>query len=237
MTPRQRPPAPRCRIVLGDDHHLMVEALRSALKARHTVVAVAHTATEIIAAVAEHQPDLLLLDLSLPERNGMEIIPDVLKAAPQVRIIVVTMHLDRVLADAALMAGAAGFVPKDAGLEELDRAITVVMRGASFISTRVPPSSNRMNLLAAHAALAQLTPRQHEIVRLIAEGLTSQEIADRLGIGERTITYHRSNIREKLGVDSSMGLMRYAVLLQLDGTEPPSADPAGFNRPERTPEG
>lgn len=236
MRPRHRPPPARYRIVLGDDHHLMVEALRSALKARHTVVAVAHTAADIIAAVAEHQPDLLLLDLSLPERNGLEIIPDLLKAAPKVRIIVVTMHLDRVLADSALMAGAAGFVPKDAGLEELDRAITVVMRGASFISTRVPASTNRMTLLAAHAALAQLTPRQHEIIRLIAEGRTSQEIATMLGIGERTITYHRTNIREKLGVDSSMGLMRYAVLLQLEGPEGASGDPTGISRPERTPE-
>lgn len=226
----------RLRLVLGDDHHLMVEALRSALKARHHIVAVAHTAAEIVAAVTEHQPDLLLLDLSLPERNGLEIIPDVLRLAPRMRVIVVTMHLDRVLADSALAAGASGFVPKDAGLEELERAITVVMRGASFISTRVPASTNRVTLLAAHAALAQLTPRQHEIVRLIAEGRTSQEIADRLGISERTITYHRTNIREKLGVDSSMGLMRYAVLLQLDGAEGPSADPTGLSRRGRTPE-
>ena len=226
----------RLRIVLGDDHHLVAEALRSALKAKHTVVAVAHTADEIIAAVREHQPDLLLLDLSLPERNGLEIIPDVRRAAPLTRIIVVTMHLDRVLSDSCLAAGAMAFVPKDAGLEELERAIHVVMRGATFVSTRVPATTNRVTLLAAHAALALLTPRQHEIVRLIAEGRTSPEISRKLSISESTVAYHRGNIRAKLGVDSVMGLMRYAVLLQLDGPEGAAGDPTGLNRPARTPE-
>lgn len=228
--------AGRVSIVLGDDHHLVVEALRSALKKKHAVVAVGYNAEEIIAAVREHQPDVLLLDLSLPERNGLEVIPDVRRAAPLTRIIIVTMHMDRVLAETCLAAGAMAFVPKDAGLEELDKAIGLAMRGMPFISPRVPAISNRVTLLAAHSALAQLTPRQHEIVRLIAEGKTSQEIARLLAISESTIAYHRGNIRDKLGVDSAMGLMRYAVLLQLDGPEPPG-DPTGLNRPERTPEG
>lgn len=207
----------RTRIVIGDDHHLMVEALRSALVVRHAIVAVAHTADGIAAAVEKHQPDLLLLDLSLPGRNGLAILPDLLRLAPKMRVIVVTMHLDRVLADAALAAGASGFVPKDAGLADLERAIGLVMRGERYISPRVPATTDRVSVLGARAALAQLTPRQHDIVRLIAEGLTSQEIGERLGIGERTITYHRGNIRDKLGVDSTVDLVRYAVLLQLDG--------------------
>lgn len=208
--------APRWRLVLGDDHHLMVEALRSALSAKHEVVAVAHTAVEILAAVSAHRPDLLLLDLSLPERNGLEIIPDVRKLSPATRIIVVTMHLDRTLAETSLKKGASGFVPKDAGLDELDRAITTVMGGETFVSGRIPHSSNRVSLRAAHAALAQLTPRQHEIVRLIADGLTSGEIGKALGLTERTVTFHRTNIRAKLGVDSERGLIRFALMMQLD---------------------
>lgn len=229
----------RLTIVLGDDHHLVVEALRSALKGKHQIVAVAHTASTILEAVRAHQPDLLLLDLSLPEKNGLEIIPEVRRAAPLTRIIIVTMHLDRVLADQSLAAGAMGFVPKDAGLEELDKAIHAVMRGVTFISPQVPAISNRVTLMAAHAALALLTPRQHEIVKLIAEGRTSAEIAKRLSLSEHTVAFHRRNIREKLGVDTTMGLMRYAVLLRLDGPEgvPGSDnDPTGLNRPGRTPE-
>jgi len=228
--------AQRYRIVIGDDHHMMVEALRTALKTKQQVVAVAYTASEILAAVREHQPDVLLLDLSLPERNGLDLIPDVRAAAPQTRIIVVTMHLDRVLAESSLASGASGFVPKDAGLDELERAINVVMRGATFISPRVPASTNRVTLLAAHAALALLTPRQHEIVKMIAEGHTSQEIAKLLGLSERTVSFHRTNIREKLGVDSTLDLMRYAVLLQLDGPLDGETDPTGLNRRSRTPD-
>lgn len=208
--------APRTRIVLGDDHQLMVQAMRSALAAKHDIVAVAHTAGTILEAVRAHQPDVLLLDLSLPERNGLEVIPDVRDLSPGTRIIVVTMHLDRVLAESCLTAGAVGFVPKDAGLDELDRAITTVMEGREFVSSRVPPSSNRVAIRAAHAALSQLTPRQHEIVKLIAEGLTSVEIGKRLGLSERTVAFHRTNIRTKLGVDSERGLIRYAILVQLD---------------------
>jgi len=216
----------RYTIVLGDDHHLMVEALRTALSANHHVVAVAYTATEILAAVRDHCPDLLLLDLSLPERNGLELIPEVRMLSPRTRIVVVTMHLDRLLAERALAAGAGGFLPKDAGLEELEGTMRAVMGGATSISPRVPTSLNPVALTAAHAALVQLTPRQHEIIRLIAKGLTSQDIASRLGLSERTIAFHRANIRTRLGVDSTLGLMRYAVLLQLNQMDSAGARPA-----------
>ncbi len=225
--------ARRIRIVLGDDHQLMVQAMRSALSARHDVVAVAHTAAEILSAVATHRPDLLLLDLSLPERNGLELIPDVRRTSPDTRIIVVTMHLDRVVAESTLAAGADGFVPKDAGLDELERAIDTVLAGETFMSRRVPPSSNRVSLKAAHAALAQLTPRQHEILRLIAEGLTSLEIGQRLGLSERTVAFHRTNIRQKLGVDSERGLIRYSVLVQFEAGDP-ALDTSPVSRRGRT---
>lgn len=207
---------PRLRLVIGDDHHLLAEALRAALAKKHEVCAVAYTAESILAAVTTHQPDVLLLDLSLPERNGLELLPDLRVAAPSTRIIIVTMHVDRVLAETTLNAGAMAFVPKDAGLAELDRAIASVMEGETFISTRVPNSTNRVSLRAAHAALALLTPRQQEIVRLIADGLTSVEIAKQLGLSISTLAFHRKNIRSKLGVDSARGLMRYALITQVD---------------------
>jgi two-component system NarL family response regulator len=207
----------RLRLVLGDDHHLMVEALRTALSVKYDVVAIGYTAEEIVAAVRTQQPDLLLLDLSLPGRNGLELIPELLAHSSHTRIIVVTMHLDRLIAESSLRKGAHGFVPKDAGLEELDRAIQTVWRGESYISTRVPPSTNRVAMDATHAALAALTPRQHEIIRMVADGLTSTEIAKRLGLSERTVAFHRTNIRAKLGIESDGGLLRYALLLRLNG--------------------
>ncbi len=207
--------APRWRIVIGDDHHLMAESLRSALADTQEVVALASTAGEILDAVRRHQPDLVLLDLSLPDRNGLELMPEILESSPSVRILVVTMHVDRALADACVHAGARGFVPKDAGLEELSHAIRLVMSGATFISRRVPTACNRVHLRATHAALSLLTPRQHEILGLVAEGRTSAEIGAELGLSDRTVSYHRTNIRAKLGVDSERGLIRYALLLRL----------------------
>lgn len=195
----------------------MVEALRTALAVTYDVVAVAYTAEGILAAVETHRPDVLLLDLSLPGRNGLELIPELLARSSATRIIVVTMHLDRVIAESSLRKGAQGFVPKDAGLEELDRAIQTVLRGETFVSTRVPASTNRVAMDASHAALAALTPRQHEIIRFIADGMTSTEIAKRLGLSERTVAFHRTNIRSKLGIDSEGGLLRYALMLRLHG--------------------
>lgn len=206
-------PARRWTIVIGDDHHLLVDALRKSLEVRYDVVAVAHTARGILDAVERHHPNLLLLDLSLPERNGLELIPDIRERSARTRIIVVTMMLDRVVAERALDAGAAAFVPKDAGLEELDRAIQAVVHGGTFVSDRVPQLSHKVSLDAAHPALASLSPRQHEIILLITEGITSAEIARRLGLSERTVAWHRTNIREKLGVDTALGLVRFAAML------------------------
>ena len=218
----------RLRLVIGDDHHLLAEALRAALAKKHEVCAVAYTAATILTTVTTHRPDVLLLDLSLPERNGLELLSDLRAAAPATRIIIVTMHVDRVLAETTLNAGAMGFVPKDAGLAELDRAIAAVMDGETFISTRVPNSTNRVSLRAAHAALALLTPRQQEIVRMIADGLTSVEIAKQLGLSISTVAFHRTNIRSKLGVDSASDLLRYALLTQVD------YHPVGLSRRGRT---
>ena len=189
----------RPRLIIADDHHMMVEALRGVLARDHEIVGVAHTADAILETVARVEADVLLLDLSLPGKNGLELMPDIGRLAP------------------ALRSGASGFVPKDADLSELAQAISAVMAGGTYMSPRVPPSSNRMALKADHAALAQLTPRQHEIMGLIADGRTSPEIALQLGLSERTVAFHRTNIRAKLGVDSEHGLMRYALLMRLEG--------------------
>ena len=214
---RAAAPSLRPRLIIADDHHMMVEALRGVLARDHEIVGVAHTADAILETVARVEADVLLLDLSLPGKNGLELMPDIGRLAPALRIIVVTMHLDRVVAETALRSGASGFVPKDADLSELAQAISAVMAGGTYMSPRVPPSSNRMALKADHAALAQLTPRQHEIMGLIADGRTSPEIALQLGLSERTVAFHRTNIRAKLGVDSEHGLMRYALLMRLEG--------------------
>lgn len=206
---------PRQRLILTDDHPMLVEGLKTMLGRRFDVVGVAHSGAELLALLKTHEADCLLLDLGLPDRNGLDLIPDIRTLQPQLRILIVTMHLDRVLADAVLHAGASGFIPKDSGQQELESAITAVLAGERYLSPRVPPISFRAGLGAANPALATLTPRQIEILGMIAQGKSTADIAATVGVSESTITFHRANLRKKLGIDSEWGLVRFAILMEV----------------------
>ena len=209
----------RARLILADDHHLLVQGMRSLLEARFDVVAVAHSGAELLAVLERTDADCLLLDLAMPDHNGLELMPDIKALRPDLKVLVVTMHLDRVLADAVLHAGAHGFIPKDSGTEELEAAIRTVLAGRRYVSPRVPKISYRVALGAEHEALARLTPRQQEILRLIGLGKTTAEIARTLGVGPSVVSFHRHNTRKALGIESEWGLVRYAILMQVSTAE------------------
>jgi DNA-binding NarL/FixJ family response regulator len=168
----------------------------------------------VVAAVKKARPDVLLLDLSLPGRNGLDLIPELRQSAPDTAIVVVTMHTDFVVAKQALALGAAGFMPKDSGIEELQEAITEVLAGRRYLSPRIerhavqPSSPDR-------EGWSRLTPRHKAILRAIALGRTTEEIAEELGISVHTIHFHRRNIRRILGIESENGLTRFAVVMQM----------------------
>ena len=205
----------RPTLVLADDHPLMVEGLRSMLQPRFDIVATANTGAELLVLLQTLSPDGLLLDLSLPDQNGLELLPHITHLRPKLRILIVTMHLDRVLADAAFRAGAHGFIPKDSGIDELEIAVQAILDGRRYVSPRVPKHSHRMNLAARHLGLSRLTERQQEILRLIGDGKTTPQIAEILGLSERTVSFHRGNIRRILGIDSEWGLVRYAIMIEV----------------------
>ena len=209
----------RARLILADDHHLLVESLRTTLSQAFDVVAVAHDGEALLALLPGTEADGLLLDMSLPGRSGLELIPAVRRHQPGLKILVVTMHVDRALADAALQSGADGFIPKDSGLDELTEAIQAVLAGRRFLSPRIPPRTQSLGMAAAHPGLSKLTPRQQEIVQLIGDGKTTAEIAAILGLSQRTVGFHRSNIRKTLGIDSELGLARQAVLYRMTTTK------------------
>lgn len=211
------------RLILVDDHPLLVEGLRGMLRRRFDVVGVAHSGEELLKLLEHQDADCLLLDLAMPERNGLELIPDVRKMRPDLRILIVTMHLDRVLADTVMHAGANGFIPKDSGREELEAAIDDVLAGKRYVSPRVPAITFSAGLGADHPALSTLTPRQREILRMIADGKSSADMAATLGVSQPTITFHRANLRSKLGIDTEWGLVRFAILMQVrEGDNAPS---------------
>jgi len=209
----------RPRLLLVDDHHLLLDALRQSLQAEYEIVGMFSTGTEVAETCSRLGPDLVLLDLSLPERSGLEVIGDLQATSPSVKILVVTMHVDRVLAEASIQAGAHGFVPKDAGMEELRLAIREVLAGGEFVSALVPHSGSRLASSSHIFQLERLTPRQREIVQLLGEGKSTNSISKELHISHWTVTFHRTRIRKALGIDTEWGLMRYAMVVRMSEAE------------------
>jgi DNA-binding NarL/FixJ family response regulator len=204
----------RTAILIADDHPLVSQGLRAILRPNCDVVGVVQDGRDVTDAVRAKKPDLLLLDLSMPHRNGLDLLPELVKAFPSLKVLIVTMHVDRAMADAAIVAGAHGFIPKEASAEELNDAISQVMQGKRYVSPKIPRHTQRDGSAMDDPALDRLTPRHKQILRLIGEGKTSQQIADSLGVSHRTIEFHRASIRRALGITNEVGLLRYAVMLQ-----------------------
>lgn len=219
----------RALVLICDDHPLVSHGLRSLLAPGFTAVGVVSDGREVIGEIARTRPDILLLDLSMPHRNGLELIPEIRAAFPAVKILVVTMHVDRALADLALQGGAHGFIPKEASAEELNGAIEAVLAGRTLISARVPKRSFRDGAAVDHPALDRLTPRHHQILRLIGDGKSTSEIGAELGVSPRTVEFHRASIRKSLGIASETGLMRFAILLRLNAVGGDGGDGAGIH--------
>ena len=139
---------------------------------------------------------------------------DLAASSPKLKVLVVTMHVSRVLAEMALKLGAAGFVPKNVTADELRTAISEVLAGRRYVSPKVPKRGHRGEA-ADPLGFSRLTARQQAIVRLIAKGLTSEEIAKKLGISPWTVYFHRKNIWKELGLHSEHEMYRYALLVEL----------------------
>jgi DNA-binding NarL/FixJ family response regulator len=207
------------RLLLAEDHALVGEGLRVLLAGDYEVMGPVRHGGDVLAAVGRERPDVVMLDLSLPGRNGLDLIPEIVVASPGTAVLVVTMHADRVLAERAFQLGAAGFVPKDSSADELRRAIEAVLAGGSYLSERVtrqplphPAAAGVPGVggVPAREALAQLTPRQLVILRAIGRGLPSEAIAEELGLSVHTVHFHRRNLRRVLKVETEGGLEVYA---------------------------
>ena len=209
----------RTLVLICDDHPLMSHGLRALLKPSFVVVGVVNDGREVVDQIGRTKPEILLLDLSMPHRNGLELLPDITAAFPALKVLVVTMHVDRALADLALQKGAHGFIPKEASAEELNGAIEAVLAGKLFISPRVPRRSFRDTAALQHPALDRLTPRHLQILRLIGDGKSTGDIAETLGVSPRTVEFHRASIRKALGITTEWGLMRFAIMLPPEGQE------------------
>ena len=205
---------------------MIVEAFCEVLRDNYEIAGVAFDGDELLDLVSRCPADCLLLDLILPGINGLELIPRVRSLQPAMKILVVTMLLDRAMADAALSAGADGFIPKDGTIAELQFAISEVMAGRPYVSPRVPKTSHRVGLGAYHTGLAALTPREHETILLLGEGKSETEIAHILGISLTTVSYHKHHMMRRLGIKNNTALLQFAVLARAEAERAPATNQA-----------
>jgi two-component system response regulator NreC len=200
------------RVVLADDHAIMRAGLRRLLEgeAGCEVVAEAGTVEETLRYVVGHKPDILLLDLNMPDGPSLPAIPRVLEASPDTRIVVLTMQNEPAFAREALHSGATGYVLKEAADEELIAAVEAAVAGRRYLNPQ----------LAARVALSEgresgppngLSEREAEVLTLIALGHTNAEIAEKLYLSIRTVETHRSHVQQKLRLTKRSDLVRYAL--------------------------
>lgn len=205
------------RILLADDHTLVLAGIRSLLEGFDgvTIVGEAHDGREAVALARAKAPNLVLMDISMKELNGIEATAQIRAEVPDARVLILSMHTTEDFVRRALKAGASGYLVKDSAPLELRMAIDAIMRGEKYISSRV--SGHLVSGVVdgrpagAGSPLDSLTPRQREILQMIAEGKSTKEIAFALEISAKTVETHRATLMERLGIRDVAGLTVFAI--------------------------
>ncbi|MEZ4593193.1 MAG: response regulator transcription factor [Chloroflexota bacterium] len=216
----------KIKLVLADDHAVVRSGLRMLLQAQPDmeIVGEAESGKEALALVRSLQPDVILMDIQMPGMNGIEATRQIKEAGADTAVLALTMHEDDQYFFEMLQAGASGYLPKRAAPDELVQAIRTVSRGEVFL---FPSLATRLvqSYLGGEAGgdtealVGELTPREQEVLVLIAEGMTNPEIADKLVISVKTVDRHRENIMRKLNLHSRIELVKYALRHGLIGLE------------------
>jgi two-component system NarL family response regulator len=204
------------RIILADDHRMFREALRHSLatEADIEIIAEAGNAAQTLESVGHDTPDVLLLDIALPDGNGIDVARQVLARHPKLHIVALSGYADRLFVEEMMKAGAHGYVVKSAGTDELLLAIRSVVKGHIFLSPEITGAliGRQDNGTASPPPpLTVLTSREQSVLRLLAKGRRSNDTARELGISPATVDVHRRNIKRKLHISSIAELTRYAV--------------------------
>jgi len=215
------------KILLADDHVIGCDALANMLGTdpRFEVVGQAHDGLDVLKKVEELYPDLIVIDIGMPGLNGIEAIKRIKKKNPRIKAIVLSMHKDEAYIYWALRAGASGYVIKQSAARELVDAISQVQMGNTYLSPSISNTVIRGYLHGSQTTdgsldpLALLTDREREILQLVADGLSSKEIAQQLDVSIRTIDAHRANIMNKLNIHTTPGLVKFAIRHRLTTVE------------------
>ncbi|MEW6207427.1 MAG: response regulator transcription factor [Acidobacteriota bacterium] len=208
------------RVLLADDHTLVRAGLRTLIQTLVGMEVVGETGDgqEVLSMVEKHRPNVILMDIAMPGLNGIEVASRVTKDHTDVKVIILSMHATEEYVLQAMRAGAKGYLLKDSATVELELALRAVMKGETFLS----PSVSRhvvegyvRGKAGEEGSLEMLTPRQREILQLIAEGNTTKEIAVKLNLSVKTVETHRTQLMDRLSIHDVAGLVRYAIRVGL----------------------
>ena len=207
---------PKCRILLADDHALMLEGLSRLLANDFEIVGTAANGRALVAQAVQLEPDVIILDVGMPEMNGIEAARRLAKVLPSAKIVFVSQRLDRAYLHAAFSAGAMGYVTKQSATSELVEAIRSALQGRYHVPLLAGEAAARFAALdrtknPAEMFGSRLTPRQREVLQLVAEGKTAKEISALLNISAKTVEFHRNALMDELGIRTTAELTRYAL--------------------------
>jgi len=200
-------------VLLADDHRMLVDALKGIVEPRCEIVGAVSDGRELLKVAAKLQPDIILLDIAMPQLNGLDAARRLKPAMPRVKLIFMTMNEDPELVGEAFHAGASAFLLKQAAAFELTEAIERVLKGESYVTPRAAEGQARISLREPRARerAAEPTPRQREVIQLLAEGRSMKEVAFILQITKRTVAAHKYAVMDLLQLDSTADLVQYAI--------------------------
>ncbi len=214
------------KILLADDHRIVREGLRSLFEKESDLLVVgeAQNGREAVRLATQLRPEVVVMDLSMPELNGIEAIRQILAKLPRTKVLALSMHSNKRFVVEALRAGAAGFLLKDSAFEELVRALRIVLENRSYLSPEVTGAviddvAHRVPA-GPESAVLRLSDREREVLQLLAEGRSTREIAERLHVSGKTVDTHRQHIMKKLDLHSVAELTKYAIREGLTSIEP-----------------
>jgi DNA-binding NarL/FixJ family response regulator len=188
-------------IILADDHLIVAQGIASILQPEHHILAIAKNGVELVELVKQHEPDLVITDISMPDMTGIAAIAALKRINKTVKIICLTMHEEQEYAESAIAAGAQGYVLKHEASESLVEAVNQVLKGETYLSSSVTVNTEK----------PQLSSRQISVLRLLAQGKSARQVADELFISPRTVEFHKYSMMKLISAKTSAELIQYAI--------------------------